>query len=217
MVSTPTSAEAMTIRPARADDFPVIANLLLQLYQFELPGAFSGSLSGQQRLLEYTLRAQELQGVRDRYVACNSAGQVVATAVMELPGSIAYDKAPAGTVGQAWQLLGPRATLQMLLTVAKSLVPVPGSDEGQAAWLHSVVVGQQYRGRGVGKQLMAFLEQRARQAACREVGLQVLALNESAVQMYHHLGYEVQWSAPRWQQIISWPSYVMVKLLGVEG
>ena len=213
MVSTPNSAEAIAIRPATADDFPVIANLLLQLYQFELPGAFSGSLSGQQRLLEFTLRAQENQGLRDRYVACTGAGQVVATAVLELPDSRAYEKAPAGTVAQAWQLLGPRATLQMLLTVAKSLVPVPRPQEKQAAWLHSVVVAQQYRGQGVGKQLMAFLEQRARQANCQAVGLQVLALNASAVQMYHHLGYEVQWAAPHWQGLLSWPSYVMTKRL----
>ena len=212
-----TSALAIAIRPATVADFPAIARLLLQLYQFELPGAFSGSLEGQQRLLEFTLAAQENQGLRDRYVACTATGAVVATAVMELPGSMAYDKAPTGTVRQAWELLGPGATVQMLRTVAKSLVPVPRSGQVQAAWFHSVVVEQQYRGRGVGKHVMTVLEQRARQAACLEAGLQVLALNQSAVEMYEHLGYAMQWSAPRWQQVISWPSYVMVKSLSLEG
>jgi len=65
-------------------------------------------------------------------------------------------------------------------------------EEEQAAWLHSVVVEQRYRGRGVGRQLMAFLEQRAQQTNCREIGLQVLALNESGVQMCRHLDYGVQ-------------------------
>jgi len=102
MVSMPISSEAIAIRPATADDFPVIANLLLQLYQFELPGAFSGSLSEQQRLLEFTLRAHRQQGLCDRYVACTATGQVIATAVMELPDSMAYEKAPAGTVVHAW-------------------------------------------------------------------------------------------------------------------
>ena len=37
-VPSATTAEATTIRPAQAVDFPAIARLLVQLYRVELPG-----------------------------------------------------------------------------------------------------------------------------------------------------------------------------------
>lgn len=76
----------VTIRQASCEDFPAIAWLLRQLYTIELPGALHGSPAAQQELLQFTLAAKNDQGLRGRYVACDAAGQVVATATLAVGG-----------------------------------------------------------------------------------------------------------------------------------
>src|SRR3712207_4183932 len=96
----------VTIRPARSDDVPVLADLLVHLYAAELPGALTGSPAGQRSLLRFTLEVHPELALQQRYVLCDAADQVVATGMLQYPSAPRFDRAPAGTVRMATTLLG---------------------------------------------------------------------------------------------------------------
>lgn len=204
---------SVTSRPATREDFPAIARLLIQLYAVELPGALRGSLAGQQELLHFTLAAKQAQGLLGRTVACDAAGNVVATATVEYPGVTPYDRVPNGTISQAVKLIGYGATARLLMVVARSMLPAPRPHTPDAVWIHSVVVDERYRGQGIGQAIMTDLEQQAYAQGYQTAWLQVLAMNQPARRLYRQLGYRDVWATPRWQQRLTWPSYLMTKAL----
>jgi len=206
---------AVTIRPATRDDFPAIARLLMQLYAVELPGALHGAQVEQQELLHFTLAAKDAQGLQGRYVACDAAGDVVATATVEYPGATPYDRAPDGTISQAVKRIGYAATARLLLVVVRSLVPVPRPRTPDAVWIHSVAVDEGRRGQGIGQTIMTAVEAQAATAGYQTAWLQVLAMNQPARRLYQQLGYTVAWTTPRWQHLLTWPSHLLVKRLAV--
>lgn len=213
MTSFPPPNRSVLVRPAVHEDFPRIAQLLIQLYAAELPGALSGAPAGQQELLEFTLAAKQAQGLQGRYVACNAAGDILATGTVEYPGVTPYERAPDGTIQLAVTRIGYRATARLLLTVARSMVPSPRPSTPDAVWLHSVVVDDRHRGQGIGRVLMNQLEAQAIAHGYQAVWLQVLAMNQPARQLYQQLGYKEMWSSPRWHRLLTWPSYLMRKTL----
>lgn len=215
MSNIPTRNPPITIRPATQDDFPAIARLLLQLYTVELPGALRGPQAAQQALLEFTLAAKANQGLQGRAVACDAAGNVVATATVEYPGMTPYDRAPDGTIRQAVNRIGYGATARLLLVVARSLAPVPRPQTPDAVWVHSLVVDAAQRGQGIGQALMTAVEAQAAAAGYQTAWLQVLQMNQPAQRLYQQLGYTVAWSTPRWQHLLTWPSSLLVKALTV--
>ena len=204
---------AVTVRPATREDFPAIARLLTQLYAVELPGALRGSQAAQQELLHFTLAAKDNQGVRGRYVACDAAGHVVATATVEYPGMTPYDRAPDGTIGLALKRIGYAETARLLMVVARSMMPTPRPRTPDAVWIHSVVVDEAGRGQGLGQTIMRTVEAQAGAAGYQTAWLQVLAMNQPARRLYQQLGYTPAWATPRWQHSLTWPSYLMVKTL----
>jgi GNAT superfamily N-acetyltransferase len=50
----------------------------------------------------------------------------------------------------------------------------------------------EYRHRGIGKGLMAYIEDWATQKGDRQIGLQVFQSNTPALNLYHQLGYQEQ-------------------------
>jgi RimJ/RimL family protein N-acetyltransferase len=81
--------------------------------------------------------------------------------------------------------------------------------EGKVAWL-SIVIGEgDFRGKGIGKQTMRFLEERARDLGCdwAEVGL--FEFNEPSFRLMKSAGYEefgripefTYWNGRRWADI----------------
>ncbi len=204
---------AITVRPATAADLPAIAQLLTQLYAAELPGALSGSPEGQARVLQFTLETNQQRGLRGRYVACNAAGQVVATAALEVASEPPYDRAPNGTVGMAFKEMGVGPTLRLLLVVARTMFGGYQRTEPNAAFLHSFVVDERQRGQGIGRSLMNALEARAQAEGYESMLLQVLAANQAARRLYAHLGYQPIWQSPAWSRLIALPSYVLQKPL----
>lgn len=61
------------------------------------------------------LAAKDDQGLRGCYVACDTAGQVVAMATTEYPGMTPYDRVPDGTIRQVVKQLGYAATARLLM------------------------------------------------------------------------------------------------------
>jgi len=62
---------------------------------------------------------------------------------------------------------------------------------GGVAHLSEIVVGQSWRGQGIGGRLMACFEEMARRAGCHKLSLRTLEGSPS-VRFYQRLGYEVE-------------------------
>ena len=61
---------------------------------------------------------------------------------------------------------------------------------GEEGWIGGVGVVAPTRGRGIGRRLMAAVEERARALGLRRLWLEVLVQNEPALALYEKLGYE---------------------------
>lgn len=203
----------ITVRAARREDFPDIAELLIQLYAVELPGALSGPHDRLKQLLHFSLEAKDNQGLRGRYVACNASGDVLATATIERPDETPYERAPDGTSSRSLALLGYRSTARLLMTVGQSMLGVRRPHTPDAVYFHSVVVDTHHRGQGIGHTLMTAIEQHAAEDGFPAACLQVLASNHAARRLYKQRGYEEIWSSPRWTHMLTWPSFLMRKSL----
>lgn len=63
-------------------------------------------------------------------------------------------------------------------------------DQGkQAAFLYEISLYEEWRGRGVGKDTMAAMEQKAKELGAKSVGLHVFAHNRRALKLYEKSGY----------------------------
>lgn len=81
--------------------------------------------------------------------------------------------------------------------------------EGKVAWLSLLIGEGQFRGKGIGRQTMLFLEERARELKCdwAEVGL--FEFNEPSFRLMRSAGYEefaripefTYWNGRRWADI----------------
>jgi len=60
----------------------------------------------------------------------------------------------------------------------------------QDPWIFDLSVCLEFRGRGVAKALHAAAEQYLRELGCRVIGLQVMAHNKDAAELYEKLGYK---------------------------
>lgn len=207
-----TQPETATIRPAEVEDIPVLADLLLQLYAAELPGALTGPPAQQSRLMQFTLEVQATQALRNRFVLCKD-NQVLGTGMIQFPTDPPFERAPSGTIAKAIKLVGYRSTGRLLLTVARSMVGIYTQKHPDAALLHSLVVNAQQRGQGLGRILLAALEQKIVEQGYSSALLQVLTSNEAAHRLYLQCGYQDIWTSPRWSALITWPSSVMRKAL----
>ncbi|MCC6301144.1 MAG: GNAT family N-acetyltransferase [Anaerolineales bacterium] len=205
--------EAISIRPAKREDIPVLANLLAQLYAAELPGALTGPIAPQSDLLRFTLEAQPTQALKNRYVLCGSDDRALATGMIQFPTEPPFDRAPAGTIQMAAKLLGYRDTGRLLLTVARSRIGVYSQRRTDTALLHSIVVNAERRKQGLGRLILSALERAVAEQGYRWVELQVLAGNESARRLYSQCGYQEIWRTPRWMAALSWSSCAMRKAL----
>ncbi len=63
--------------------------------------------------------------------------------------------------------------------------------EGQRAYLHGFRIKPAYRYQGLGKKLMAFVEQDLRYRGYDEITLNVAKTNQPAIHLYQSLGYEI--------------------------
>lgn len=204
-----------TIRPAIENDIPEISRLIIQLYQSELPGALTGSLDMQAKLFRFTLEVNGESALRNRYMLCDESGNVVGTGMIEFPGEKPYDRAPNGTVSQAFRTIGFAATLRLLGTVARSLFGVYQHKENDSALIHSVVVDGSQRGRGAGEVLMRGLEKVIRERGAARARVQVLESNTEARRFYARLAYKEIWRSSWWQAFLSWRNLVMEKEVGM--
>ena len=88
-------------------------------------------------------------------------------------------------LGLAWLILdGDVAVGYVVLCFGYSLEWL-----GRDAFVDEFYLREEYRGRGWGRQTMAFLEEAARTAGTRALHLEVVEGNTSALQLYRKLGF----------------------------
>jgi ribosomal protein S18 acetylase RimI-like enzyme len=63
--------------------------------------------------------------------------------------------------------------------------------DGHRGWINYLAVHPDYRGRGLGRLLVAAAEQRLSELGCPKVTLQVRASNKDAVEFYRTIGYSM--------------------------
>lgn len=206
--------ESFSIRPAVQADASALSRLVTQLYAAELPGALTGPIEGQEALFRFTLEANGENALKNRHVMGDENGNILATGMIQFSDEPTFERAPNGTVSNAFRLLGTPAALKLFLTVARSLIGVQQHKDMESALIHSVVVEQSLRGKGVGVQLMTHLEERIREHGVKKSRLQVLEDNTAAVLFYQKLGYKQVWKSPWWVSMLSWSSLGMEKDLG---
>jgi ribosomal protein S18 acetylase RimI-like enzyme len=64
--------------------------------------------------------------------------------------------------------------------------------DGHRGWLYSLAVAPDVRRRGIGTQLMKHAEQMLKSLGCPKINLQVVAANDSAIEVYKKLGYAIE-------------------------
>ncbi len=203
----------ITLRAATPADCPEIADLLVQLYAAEIPGALTGPLATQRSLLSYTLQAERYGGLRGRYLALDPQGRVVGTAAVRLPATPPVNRAPAGTVRMAVTLLGFRHALRMIGTLARAMVLPSPPLPAQHAYVHGVVVDEAQRGHGWGEQIMLALEANLRDQEIAGIQLQVVVSNAGARRLYERLGYQLAGRSPRWLDPVTFATETLHKQL----
>jgi len=67
---------------------------------------------------------------------------------------------------------------------------VMGGFDGRRVWVHHLAVAPEWQGRGLGRRLMAELEQRVLAAGIPALNLFVAEDHQGVVAFYRHLGYE---------------------------
>jgi GNAT superfamily N-acetyltransferase len=70
------------------------------------------------------------------------------------------------------------------------LFSVSTAEGGRAAWLEDMIVHPDWRGRGVGRQLLAHATGEAKAAGCLRVTLLTDRTNEAAMRFYSSAGFE---------------------------
>jgi ribosomal protein S18 acetylase RimI-like enzyme len=68
----------------------------------------------------------------------------------------------------------------------KANIDRPGRD----GFIFDVIVDERFRGKGYGKQIMALIEEKARELELKSIGLHVFAHNTVAKNLYESIGYE---------------------------
>lgn len=208
-LNSDSAVAGFTIRPARTDDLQRIADLIVQLYDSEAPGALIGVAHDKQELMRFTLEANGDRALRRRYVVCSHEGQVVASGMLQFPSDARFERAPAGTARRAVSLLGLRHALHTIFILGRALLTEYRRRDPEAALIHSVVVDRSFRRMGLGQMIVEELERIAFAAGYRWVDVQVMADNEPARRLYEKYGYQVVWRSPTWAKPFTWPTCVM--------
>ncbi len=201
-----------TVRPARFSDIAALAVLQTQLYHTEAPGALHGPLDRQHALLRYVLEGDP-RGLRRRYIWPDAHDLPIATASIHLPSDLIIGFTPPGTMQRAFGLLGIADTLRLIGTLLRVSLASNGPSNRRAAYIHSVVVDEQWRGQGIGRALMLAMEDEVRQHGVDTVQLRVVIGNRGARHLYERLGYKVIGRTPRWLDRVTFPTELMEKHL----
>lgn len=67
---------------------------------------------------------------------------------------------------------------------------VIGANDNRKAFIYDIIVEENFRGQGLGREAMLMIEAHVRSLGLKQVGLHVFSYNKTAVKLYETLGYE---------------------------
>jgi ribosomal protein S18 acetylase RimI-like enzyme len=193
------------LRTATTSNIGALSRLLVQLYAQELPGMLRGEVEAQVELASRLLRSAPLGR---RYVL-ERAGEVVGMGCLATHDE-PRPETPARVLLQAPVVMGPLNGFWSILGAARGLLTIadpPEHDEGQ---IHSVVVDEKYRGKGLGGVILRHLEEDAIGLGKRRAVLQVITSNATARAFYRSAGYsEAELRRGSARDRVAYPSVLM--------
>ena len=74
----------------------------------------------------------------------------------------------------------------------KIVATVIGGYDGHRGWIHYLAVNPSYQRKGLGRQMMAAVEEKITAMGCPKINLQVRADNMGVIQFYESIGYETE-------------------------
>ena len=90
-----------------------------------------------------------------------------------------------GTFGRSWLIVeGEKAVGYVVLTISFSF-----EYRGRDAYIDELYVEKEFRGRGIGRQAMRFVEKMGRAMNVNAIHLEVSRKNEAALELYRRAGY----------------------------
>lgn len=76
-------------------------------------------------------------------------------------------------------------------SVGSLWISVKGPQNSRQAFVYDVFVGEEFRGRGIGREAMLLAEQEVKKLGLTEIGLHVFGFNEVAINLYKSLDYKI--------------------------
>jgi ribosomal protein S18 acetylase RimI-like enzyme len=67
-----------------------------------------------------------------------------------------------------------------------------GGYDGHRGWVNYLGVSPEYRKSGLGRDIMAAVEEKIRTMGCSKINLQIRASNVEAIEFYESIGYKIE-------------------------
>jgi ribosomal protein S18 acetylase RimI-like enzyme len=193
------------LRRATTDDIGALSRLLVQLYAHELPGMLTGKVEAQVELASRLLRSAPLGR---RYVL-ERGDEVVGMGCLATHDE-PRPETPPQVLLQAPVVMGPLNGIRSIVGAARGLLTIADPPEHEQGQIHSLVVDEAYRGKGLGGVILRHLEQEAIGLGMRRAILQVIAANASARAFYRSAGYSEAALRRGWaRDRLAYPSVLM--------
>jgi GNAT superfamily N-acetyltransferase len=196
--------EPWSIRPARAGDASMIAELLLEGFGYEYGGLLQRP-GGRQLIERIHMRPRYLRGM---IVAVDSQDQPIGVAglrtqELQLRPDWTEERMIIEELG-----IGAAVMLEFYSMLTEPMPYQPRNDE---AYIYSVAVTSAWRGRGIADGLLDYLHEEARHLRKRAAVLEVAENNQPARRLYERHGYTL---IKRRRGLLAWlPLGVPARLL----
>ncbi len=176
-----------TIRPARPDDEPAIAALVIESFVDKFVPAFGKRMDRSLAIMEKWVELEHACGGVKSLVMENRSGP-------EIPASIGIRTTFPDEEALArglWRALLDNLGLLRALWATTLLSHPRYTSTPSEAYIERVTVSPDYRRQGIARGLLAAAEDVAREADKKTVALHVTGNNHPAIALYESEGYEV--------------------------
>lgn len=89
----------------------------------------------------------------------------------------------------------------------KIVATVMGGYEGRRGWVNYLGVSPEYRRSGLGRKIMAAVEEKIRAMGCPKINLQIRTSNIEAVKFYESIGYKADDVVSMGKRLVEDPEY----------
>lgn len=179
-----TTVEPFTVRPARRDDDPIIAGLVIEGFLDKFRPIFGRRMDRSVKVMEKWIRLEHCMGGVRSLVAEGGLSEVIGSV-----GVRTGDSDDAALARGIWETL--RENLGFLYASwAAALLSYPRyAATSSEAYVERLVVSPEYHRRGTAHALLDAAEALALESGKKTIGLHVSGVNLPALKLYEAYGY----------------------------